>query len=74
VALDIVSVLGGIGLAVVAFLVVILVCVVILRLLAAVLPSYPDRAVPPAEDEERGDPPVPSKPEVGVEMPTPSPE
>jgi hypothetical protein len=41
--LDIGTVLGGIGLAVVAFLVVILVCVVILRLLAAILPSYEDR-------------------------------
>ncbi len=41
--LDIGSVLGGIGLAVVAFLVVILVCVVILRLLAAILPSYEER-------------------------------
>ncbi len=41
--LDIGSVLGGAGLAVVAFLVVILVCVVILRLLAAILPSYEDR-------------------------------
>jgi hypothetical protein len=41
--LDIGSVLIGIGLAVVAFLVVILVCVVILRLLAAILPSYEER-------------------------------
>jgi hypothetical protein len=41
--LDIGTVLGGIGLAVVAFVVVILVCVVILRLLAAILPSYEDR-------------------------------
>jgi hypothetical protein len=41
--LDIGSVLGGIGLAVVAFLVVMLVCVVILRLLAAILPSYEER-------------------------------
>jgi hypothetical protein len=41
--LDIGTVLGGIGLAVVAFLVVCLVCVVILRLLAAILPSYEDR-------------------------------
>jgi Na+-transporting methylmalonyl-CoA/oxaloacetate decarboxylase gamma subunit len=40
--LDIGSVLGGVGLAVVAFVVVILVCVVILRLLAAILPSYED--------------------------------
>jgi Na+-transporting methylmalonyl-CoA/oxaloacetate decarboxylase gamma subunit len=43
VLLDIGSVLAGIGLAVVAFVVVILVCVVILRLLAAILPSYEDR-------------------------------
>jgi hypothetical protein len=43
VLLDIWSVLGGIGLAAVAFIVVILVCVVILRLLAAILPSYEDR-------------------------------
>src|SRR5580704_8813001 len=41
--LDIGSVLGGVGLAVVAFVVVILVCVVILRLLAVILPSYEDR-------------------------------
>jgi hypothetical protein len=41
--LDIGSVLGGIGLAVVGFVVVILVCVVILRLLASLLPSYEDR-------------------------------
>lgn len=41
--LDIGSVLGGLGLAVVAFVVVILVCVVILRLLAAILPSYEAR-------------------------------
>jgi hypothetical protein len=41
--LDIGSVLGGLGLAVVAFVVVILVCVVILRLLAVILPSYEDR-------------------------------
>ncbi len=41
--LDIWSVLGGVGLAAVAFIVEILVCVVILRLLAAILPSYEDR-------------------------------
>ncbi len=52
--LDIGTVLGGIGLAVVAFLVVILVCVVILRLLAAILPSYEDRdAVAAARKESR---------------------
>jgi hypothetical protein len=44
--LDVWSVLGGIGLAAVAFIVVILVCVVILRLLAAILPSYEDREAP----------------------------
>ncbi|MFZ0179466.1 MAG: hypothetical protein WAL84_06280 [Candidatus Dormiibacterota bacterium] len=49
--LDIGSVLGGIGLAVVAFVVVILVCVVILRLLAAILPSYEDRDAAVAPDE-----------------------
>jgi hypothetical protein len=43
VLLDIWSVLGGVGLAAVAFIVVILVCVVILGLLAAILPSYEDR-------------------------------
>jgi hypothetical protein len=47
--LDIGSVLGGLGLAVVAFLVVILVCVVILRLLAVILPSYEDRDAAAAE-------------------------
>jgi hypothetical protein len=46
--LDIGSVLGGIGLAVVAFVVVVLVCVVILRLLAVILPSYEDRDAPVA--------------------------
>jgi hypothetical protein len=40
VLLDIGSVLGGFALAVVAFLVVILVCVIILRLLAVILPPY----------------------------------
>ena len=43
--LDIGSVVGGIGLAVIGFVVVILVCVVILRLLAAILPSYEDRSL-----------------------------
>jgi hypothetical protein len=55
VLLDIGSVLGGIGLAVVAFVVVIAVCVVILRLLAAILPSYEDRdpraALPEVDDQ-----------------------
>jgi hypothetical protein len=46
VLLDIGTVFGGIGLAVVGFVVVILVCVVILRLLAAILPSYEDRTPP----------------------------
>jgi hypothetical protein len=46
--IDIGSVLGGIGLAVVAFVVVMLVCVVILRLLAAILPSYEARDTPVA--------------------------
>ena len=45
--LDIGSILGGLGLAVVAFLVVILVCVVILRLLAVILPSYEERDAAP---------------------------
>jgi hypothetical protein len=49
--LDIGSVLGGIGLAVVTFVVVILVCVVILRLLAVILPSYEDRDAPPVRAE-----------------------
>jgi hypothetical protein len=40
VLLDIASVLGGFALAVVAFVVVILVCVIILRLLAVILPPY----------------------------------
>lgn len=38
--LDIGSVVGGFALAVVAFVVVILVCVIILRLLAVILPPY----------------------------------
>ena len=50
--LDIGSVLGGLGLAVVAFLVVILVCVVILRLLAVILPSYEDRDAAAADSPE----------------------
>lgn len=49
--LDIGSVLGGIGLAVFGFIVVVLVCVVILRLLAAILPSYEDRDRQPSEPE-----------------------
>lgn len=50
--LDIWSVLGGVGLAAVAFIVVILVCVVILRLLAAILPSYEGRDAPASEPDE----------------------
>ena len=41
--LDIWSVIGGIALAIVAFVVVILVCVVILRLLSAILPPSQGR-------------------------------
>jgi hypothetical protein len=55
VLLDIGSVFGGIGLAVVGFVVVILVCVVILRLLASILPSYEDRT-PPESIGEANDP------------------
>jgi hypothetical protein len=59
--LDIGSVLGGIGLAVVAFVVVMLVCVVILRLLAVILPSYEDRDAPAAlEDPVSGDAAAPA--------------
>jgi hypothetical protein len=54
VLLDIGSILGGVGLAIIGFLVVILVCVVILRLLAAILPSYENRSAgadaDPADD------------------------
>jgi hypothetical protein len=50
VLLDIGSILGGVGLAVIGFVVVILVCVVILRLLAAILPSYEDRSAPAGAD------------------------
>ncbi len=53
-ALDIFSVVAGIGLAVIGFAVVILVCVVILRLLAAVLPSYEGRTAV-AGTQEPGD-------------------
>lgn len=49
--LDIGSVLGGIGLAVVTFIVVIAVCVLILRLLAVILPSY-EEATAPAETSD----------------------
>jgi hypothetical protein len=52
VLLDIGSVLGGFALAVVAFVVVILVCVIILRLLAVILPPYqgPDGKAETPED------------------------
>jgi hypothetical protein len=50
VLLDIGSVFAGIGLAVVGFVIVIVVCVVILRLLAAILPSYEDRDARAAGD------------------------
>jgi hypothetical protein len=53
VLLDVGSVVGGIALAVVGFLVVIVVCVVILRLLAAILPSYEDRETS-RDDPEAG--------------------
>jgi hypothetical protein len=56
VLLDIGSVLGGIGLAVIGFVVVILVCVVILRLLAAFLPSYEDRSASGGGDLAHDDP------------------
>lgn len=54
--LDIGSILGGVGLAVIGFVVVILVCVVILRLLAAILPSYEDRSARAGADRA-DDPP-----------------
>jgi hypothetical protein len=57
VVLDIGSVFGGIALAVVAFVVVVLVCVVILRLLSAILPPYrgPDgEAAPEKSDGSEG--------------------
>jgi hypothetical protein len=60
--LDIGSILGGIGLAVVAFVVVILVCVVILRLLAAILPSYEDRDAPEVSREPDSSEEAPSSP------------
>jgi hypothetical protein len=63
--LDIGSVLAGLGLAVVAFIIVILVCLLILRLLAVVLPSYEhelpsaDAAEEPVVDEEADPAPSP---------------
>ncbi|HEV3273693.1 MAG TPA: hypothetical protein VG299_02400 [Candidatus Dormibacteraeota bacterium] len=69
--LDVGSVLGGIGLAVVAFVVVILVCVVILRLLAVILPSYEDRDAPAVAAEpdssEEGAPSGPARVSDGTE-------
>lgn len=71
--LDVGSVLGGIGLAVVAFVVVILVCVVILRLLAVILPSYEDRDAPAVAPEpgssEEGAPSGPARVSDGTEEP-----
>jgi len=60
VLLDIGTVFAGIGVAVVGFVVVVAVCVVILRLLAAILPSYEDRDAPevsPEPDSSEEDPP-----------------
>jgi hypothetical protein len=72
--LDIGSVLGGIALAVVGFLVVVVVCVVILRLLAAILPSYEDRAASaggPAPDEPEAAGPTAGEALGGGETATP---
>jgi hypothetical protein len=72
--LDIGSVLGGIGLAVVAFVVVIAVCVVILRLLAAILPSYEDRdraALAEVDEQAETIDPAPA-PEPAVETSPPA--
>jgi hypothetical protein len=55
VLLDIGGVLAGIGIAVVGFVIVVLVCVVILRLLAAILPSYEDRSGPASEASPEDD-------------------
>jgi hypothetical protein len=54
VLLDIGSVLGGFALAVVAFVVVILVCVIILRLLAVILPPYQGPYQEAAKPDEAG--------------------
>ena len=65
--LDIGSVLGGIGLAVVAFIVVIAVCVLILRLLAVILPSY-EQADPPVDASDEpvaGEPATAEPPSAG---------
>ena len=51
--LDIGTVFAGIGLAIVGFIVVIVVCAVILALLAAILPSYEGRTT--AEKREKVD-------------------
>jgi hypothetical protein len=55
--LDIGSVFGGIALAVVGFAVVVLVCLVILRLLSAILPPYqgPYREAAAEEQTDAGD-------------------
>jgi hypothetical protein len=74
VLLDIGSVLGGFALAVVAFVVVILVCVIILRLLAVILPPYegpyqeaakPDEP-PVGEVTDSADPPPDAEPRGAV--------
>jgi hypothetical protein len=71
--LDIGSVLGGVGLAVVAFVVVILVCVVILRLLAVILPSYEDRDAAVADAQE-ADPAPEDDATARTEAPSPGAE
>jgi hypothetical protein len=53
VLLDIGTVLAGIGLAIVGFVVVVVVCAVILALLAAILPSYEGRTT--AEQPEKAE-------------------
>ena len=77
--LDIGSVLGGLGLAVVAFVVVMLVCVVILRLLAAILPSYDERdaarlAAAEAPIPGGGDPEAANEEPVAIADPDPASE
>jgi hypothetical protein len=86
VLLDIGTVLAGIGLAVVGFVVVIVVCAVILALLAAILPSYEGRTRAEqrekvaAEAAEPGDAPAedasvdPFDPDAGAEITTPAEE
>jgi hypothetical protein len=74
VLLDIGSVLGGFALAVVAFVVVILVCVIVLRLLAVILPPYqgpyqeaakPDEAAA-GEMTDSADPPTKGEPRDAI--------